>query len=85
MNDAYLQDTMLQSSENENTHLRYNMELQRTRLLRRLKADVLLLEAGLQALTVPVPKPHVTADHIERVLDAMRQEIKTLISDRELI
>lgn len=66
------------NTEIELVLLRNEMEIQRTRLLRRLKADVQLLEAGLIALTRPVPKTHVTADHIERVLDAMRQEITTL-------
>lgn len=65
-------------SETEAAHLRNDLELQRTRLLRRLKSDVHLLEEGLQALTRPEPKVHVMVDHAERVTDALRQEIKNL-------
>lgn len=66
------------TTETEAAHLRNDLELQRTRLLRRLKSDVHLLEEGLQALTRPEPKVHVMVDHAERVTDALRQEIKNL-------
>jgi hypothetical protein len=66
------------AAETEAAHLRNDLELQRTRLLRRLKSDVHLLEEGLQALTRPEPKVHVMVDHAERVTDALRQEIKNL-------
>ncbi|MBI3147696.1 MAG: hypothetical protein HYZ17_04210 [Betaproteobacteria bacterium] len=66
------------ATETEAAHLRNDLELQRTRLLRRLKSDVHLLEEGLQAFTRPKPKVHVMVDHAERVTDALRQEIKNL-------
>lgn len=71
-------DSLRVATETEAAHLRNDLELQRTRLLRRLKSDVHLLEEGLQALTRPEPKVHVMVDHAERVTDALRQEIKNL-------
>lgn len=71
-------ETLRVATETEAAHLRNDLELQRTRLLRRLKSDVHLLEEGLQALTRPEPKVHVMVDHAERVTDALRQEIKNL-------
>lgn len=71
-------ETLRMATETEAAHLRNDLELQRTRLLRRLKSDVRLLEEGLQALTRPEPKVHVMVDHAERVTDALRQEIKNL-------
>jgi hypothetical protein len=62
----------------ETAHLRDDLERQRTRVLRRLKSDLHLLEEGLQALGRPEPKVHVMVDHAERIGDALRQEIKNL-------
>lgn len=67
-----------QSAETEATHLRDDLEQQRTRLLRRLKSDVRMLEEGLEALRKPEPKVHVMIDHAERVTDALRLEINNL-------
>jgi hypothetical protein len=66
------------AGETEATHLRDDKETFRTRVLRRLKADVDLLELGLQALRRPEPKVHVMMDSAERVADALRAEIKNL-------
>lgn len=68
-------------AETKATHLRDDLEQQRTRLLRRLDADVHMLEQGLQALTRDPPKVHIMVDHAERVTDALRQEIKKLQGD----
>ncbi|MDE3021711.1 MAG: hypothetical protein KGI54_07600 [Pseudomonadota bacterium] len=68
-------------NELEAMNLRNDMEIQRTRLLRRMKSDVHLLEEGLQALSRTEPKVHVMVDHAERVTDALRQEIKQLQGD----
>jgi len=65
-------------TETEAAHLRDDFELLRTRVLRRLKADVDLLELGLEALRRPEPKVHVMMDSAERVADALRQELKNL-------
>lgn len=66
------------SAETEAAHLRDDHEILRTRVLRRLKADVELLELGLEALRRPEPKVHVMLDSAERVADALRKEIKNL-------
>ena len=66
------------SSETEAAHLRDDIELLRTRVLRRLKADVELLELGLEALRRPEPKVHVMMDSAERVADALRKEVRNL-------
>lgn len=66
------------SAETEAAHLRDDFELLRTRVLRRLKADVDLLELGLEALRRPEPKVHVMMDSAERVADALRKELKNL-------
>ena len=60
------------------THHRYDIEQMRTRVLRRLKSDVALLEDGLHALRRPEPKVHVMIDAAERVVDALRKEIRNL-------
>lgn len=67
-----------QQHETETTHLRDDLERLRTRVLRRLSADVEQLEVGLSALRTPEPKIHVLQDRLERVADAMRSEVKTL-------
>lgn len=70
------------STETEAAHLRDDVELLRTRVLRRLKADVDLLELGLEALRRPEPKVHVMMDSAERVADALRKELKNLQGGR---
>lgn len=60
------------------THLRSDLEQQRTRVLRRLKADLGLLDEGLLALRRDPPKVHVMDDHAERVVDSLRQEVGKL-------
>lgn len=62
----------------EATRHRDTMETLRTRVLRRLVADIALLEQGLEALNRPQPKVHVMADAAERVTDALRAEIDKL-------
>lgn len=71
-------EAMRHAAETESAHLRHDLEQQRTRLLRRLKSDVHMLEEGLQALRRPEPKVHVMVDHAERVTDALRLEINNL-------
>jgi len=71
-------DAIKASTETEAAHLRDDVELLRTRVLRRLKADVDLLELGLEALRRPEPKVHVMMDTAERVADALRRELKNL-------
>lgn len=71
-------ESLKASTETEASHLRDDVELLRTRVLRRLKADVDLLELGLEALRRPEPKVHVMMDSAERVADALRKELKNL-------
>ncbi len=66
------------NNETEAAHLRDDIELLRTRVMRRLKADVDLLELGMEALRRPEPKVHVMMDSAERVADALRKEVKNL-------
>ncbi|MGY2492133.1 hypothetical protein [Cupriavidus sp. CP313] len=66
------------AADMEAVHLRDDLELLRTRVLRRLTADVDLLELGLEALRRPEPKVHVMVDSAERVADALRREIQNL-------
>lgn len=65
-------------SEIQAVHQRDDAEQIRSRLLRRLKADLSNLEEGLTALRRPEPKVHVMMDIAERVTDAMRKEISNL-------
>lgn len=74
-------ETVRTNAETEAAHLRHDLEQQRTRLLRRLDADVKMLEQGLQALTRDPPKVHIMVDHAERVTEALREEIKKLKGD----
>ena len=66
------------ASENELAHLRDDLEQLRTRMLRRLKADIDQLEVGLSALRGGEPRVHVIQDRVERVVDALRAELKNL-------
>jgi hypothetical protein len=62
-------------------HLQDDFEQLRTRLLRRIKAEVNLLTEGLHALRRDPPKIHVMEDHAERALDALRKAVKELEDD----
>lgn len=65
-------------AEIQAVHQRDDAEQIRSRLLRRLKADLSNLEEGLTALRRPEPKVHVMMDIAERVTDAIRKEIRNL-------
>ncbi len=65
-------------AETEGSHLRYDLEKLRTRVLRQLKSDLLLLEDGLHALRRNEPMVNVMIDLADRVTDALREEIKNL-------
>lgn len=67
--------------EHTRAHLRDDFEHLRTRLLRRLKAEVSLLAEGLHAIRRVPPKIHVMEDHAERALDALQKEIQDLESE----
>jgi chromosome segregation ATPase len=69
-----------QNHEHTRVHLKDDYEQLRTRLLRRLKAEVSLLTDGLHALRRDPPKTHVMDDHAERVLDGFKKEIRALES-----
>lgn len=71
-------EAIRKEADTKAAHLRDDLEQQRTRLLRRLDADVKMLEQGLQALTRDPPKVHIMVDHAERVTEALREEIKKL-------
>lgn len=64
--------------EDELLHLRDALEHLRTRALRTLKTEIALLEEGLHAARLTPPKVHVTIDHAERAISALREEAKRL-------
>ena len=64
--------------EDELLHLRDAFEHLRTRALRTLKTEIALLEEGLHAARLTPPKVHVTIDHAERAIGALREEAKRL-------
>jgi hypothetical protein len=71
---------MHQANETQAAHLRDDLEQLRSRLLRRLVADVSMLGVGLSALQTPKPESriHVITDRVERVIDALQSEINKL-------
>ena len=74
-------DKETQNHQNTRLHLQDDKEQLRTRLLRRLKAEVSLLDEGLHALRRDPPKVHVMEDHAERALEGIKKEIKELGAD----
>lgn len=66
------------TTETQAAHLRDDLEQLRSRVLRRLVADVDMLDVGLSALQSPEPRIHVIQDRVERVIDALRTEINKL-------
>lgn len=60
------------------SHLRDDFEKLRSRVLRRIREDVSLLDEGLHALRRDPPKVHVMEDHAERAVARLRGEIKEL-------
>ncbi|MEN8133892.1 MAG: hypothetical protein ABFS45_27790, partial [Pseudomonadota bacterium] len=73
--------TEKQTHEHTRMHLSDDLEHLRSRLLRRLKAEVSLLDEGLHALRRDPPKIRVMEDHAERALDGLKREIKELGPD----
>ena len=66
------------TTETQAAHLRDDLEQLRSRVLRRLVMDVETLDIGLSALQSPAPRIHVIQDRVERVIDALRSEIKKI-------
>lgn len=64
--------------EDSLTHLRDDYEKLRSRVLRRIREDVSLLDEGLHALRRDPPKVHVMEDHAERAVARLRGEIREL-------
>jgi len=60
------------------SHARDDYERLRTRVLRRLAREVELLDEGMLAIKRAPPKLHVMADHGDRALSGLREEIKAL-------
>lgn len=67
-----------QTTETQAAHLRDDLEKLRSRVLRRLVADVGMLDVGLSAMQSPEPRIHVIQDRVERVIDALQTEINKL-------
>ncbi len=59
-----------------------DIEKLRSRMLRRLKAEVTLLDEGLHALRRDPPKVHVMEDHADRALDGLKNEIEYLEKEK---
>lgn len=79
MEQRFAQET--QNHEHTRIHLKDDYEQLRTRLLRRLKAEVVLLTDGLHALRRDPPKIRVMDDHAERALEGLKREIRSLESE----
>jgi chromosome segregation ATPase len=65
-------------AEAAQSHARDDYERLRTRVLRRLTREVELLDEGILAIKRDPPKLHVMADHGDRALSGLREEIKAL-------
>lgn len=63
-------------------HLRDDKEKMRTRILRKLLSDITLLEDAAAANSRNPPKTHVVADHLDRVIHSMKEEIVKLRADK---
>lgn len=63
------------------SHLHDDYERLRTRVLRRLKRELDLLDEGMLALNRQPPKVHVMQDHGDRVIGGIREEIAALQSE----
>lgn len=78
-----IQDVLSQEREQHShvrAHLLDDIEQLRTRLVRRLKSEIHLLNEGLQALRRDPPKTHVMDDHAERALVGLQQALNDLES-----
>ncbi len=69
--------------EHQNTlsHLKDDYERLRSRILRRLTRELELLDEGMLALRRDPPKVHVMADHGDRAIAGLRDEIRALQSE----
>ncbi len=67
-----------QEHANDNAHFRDDYESLRGRVLRRMNAELVLLEQGLHALRRDPPKINVMADHAERAVDGLKAECERL-------
>ncbi len=71
-----------QAHTDSKVRLRDGYEKLRGRLIGRLKAELSLLDDGLDALRRDPPKVHVMLDHAERATDDLRSELDRLLGDR---
>jgi hypothetical protein len=78
--DALAQElkTEREARATDAAHARDDYQKLRGSVLQRLKADVSLLDEGLQAISRDPPKVHVMLDHAERVIQALRREMDRL-------
>ena len=67
-----------QEHANDNAHLKDDYETLRGQILRRLNAELALLEEGLHALRRNPPKVNVMVDHAERAIEGLRTELERL-------
>lgn len=63
---------------NEKAHLLDNIEKLRSSVVRRLKAELSLLNDGLHALRRDPPKVSIMDDHAERAVDGLTRELERL-------
>lgn len=74
-------DIEKQAHDNARIHLGDDLESFRTRVVRRLKSEVKLLDEGLHALRDNPPKIWIIEDHVERVIDGLKKELREATSD----
>jgi hypothetical protein len=60
------------------THAENDMDQLRSRVTRRMEAEVDLLQEGLLALRRDPPKTHVMDDHAERAISGLKAEMRSL-------
>ena len=71
-------DAEKRAHEYTRIHLSDDLENLRSRLLRRLRNEVELLDEGLHALRRDPPKIRIMEDHAERAIEGLKKEIKEL-------
>ncbi len=66
------------NAEDTIAHLRNDMEIMRSGVVRRLKSDLMLLKEAQEANSKTPPKTHVVDDHLDRVIESLEKEVKKL-------
>ena len=71
-------DQERRAHSNSKAHLKDDYERLRSRIIRRLKDELALLDEGLHALRREPPRVHVMVDHAERAIGGLKSEMERL-------